>query len=162
MSFSPHSKIVADLEAVAENRRLHRDGGFIPKKVKPVIWPYDPQMGSTFERQRVDSRYRNQPSVPQLTAVRRKSDKQYFSAETAKRNVPTWVSAREGGEMPLPGAGRYTVPGTFGRHNADSRIPNGNVCKFSTTSRFTENENARTPGVGTYNQYKSAITGVWL
>ncbi|KAG8460948.1 hypothetical protein KFE25_010699 [Diacronema lutheri] len=139
-----HSRIVADLDAVANNMRLQRDGGFVPTRVKPVVWSYDPQTGSSFERQRVDSRFPNAPTVPQLTALRRKADKQYISAEASRRQGATTVLSRDGGEMPLPGPGRYNKPGTFGRHNADAKIKNGASFKFVTSSRFAvTNERAR-------------------
>lgn len=138
----PESTIVADLNAVAENMRLRRDGGFKPPVTKPNVWPYDPQTGSTFSHQRVDSRFPNPPSSFRPTALRRKAEKQYLSAEAAKRHVPTWVASRTGGIMPLPGPSSYTVQGTFGRPLESARMRTGERFVFSTVPRFDGRETA--------------------
>jgi hypothetical protein len=160
----PQSRIVADLNAVAENTRLGRDGGFVPTRVKPVVWTYDPQMGTSFGRQRVDSRFPNAPTVPRTTSLRRKADRQYLSAEAAKRQIPSTVMSKDGGEVALPGPGRYNVPGTF-RRNADGRLWNAQRVAFSKEGRWAEAERAlRTipsPGVGTYKPYCS-VGGEWF
>lgn len=155
------SRIVADLNAVAENQRLKRDGGFVPKRVAPVVWTYDPQTGSCFERQRVDSRFRNVPSLPKTTALRRKADREYLSAEAARRQIPTFVTSRDGGEIALPGPGTYARPGTFGRSNPEAKITNGASFKFSTSLRDAREGESIAPGVGTYKPYKS-IGGEWF
>ncbi|KAJ1637495.1 hypothetical protein T492DRAFT_859917 [Pavlovales sp. CCMP2436] len=147
MAYAPMSKIVADLNAIAENIRLKRDGGFMPPpRAEPLVYAYDALLGSSFERQRVDSRYRNPPGVPHLTALRRKEFKQFVSAEAAKKEVPTFVTSQDGGEMPLPGPGRYNRPGTFGKRNADARIRDASSFKFATTTRFPDADHQMNAG----------------
>jgi hypothetical protein len=166
VTYAPTSKIVADLHAVAENQRLKRDGGFVPTISKPHVWAYDPQTGSTFERQRVDSRYRNAPTVPRTTALRHKGHKQYMSAEVAKTQIPTMVMSYSEGEVPLPGPGQHLgMAGTFGAHNASARLRDGSRVKFATTSRWADDARQRrdalTPGIGQYRPHKT-MTGEYL
>jgi len=152
---APKSKIVQDLDAVAENYRLGRDGGFVPPKVEATVWAYDPNMGSTFDAQRVDSRYPNAPTVPYTTALRRKADRQFVNPEMARKQLASHVTSRTGGEQPLPGPAAYSKPGTFGRPNADARVRNGHRFKFTTTPRFPNDERGGYPGIGQYKPYVS-------
>lgn len=166
VTYAPKSKIVADLAAVAENQRLRRDGGFVPTASRPRVWAYDPQTGSSFERQRVDSRYRNAPTVPRTTALRHKGHKQFMSAAVAKTQIPTMVMSHSEGEVPLPGPGQHLGPaGTFGKHNASARLRDGTRVTFGATSRWADEERGRrdafTPGIGQYRPHKT-MTGEYL
>lgn len=128
-------RIADEIRATEENFRLGRDGGFKAEPTpKPIIWPYDPQVGSSFVAQRIDSRFKNRLSGAFGTSVRRKAHLQFVSKELSPPAL--WVKSKVGGEKPLPGPGEYTIGGTFGRPLHDARKRNAARAPFDRTARF--------------------------